>query len=88
VRLGRERTRRLYAGLLTVALVALPVTLLAWNGPAASLLGLLALPIAVRLVGVVGSRSDGPALNRALAGTGALVGAFSLLVAAGLLVAS
>ena len=33
------------------------------------------------------NRTDGPALNAALAGTGALLGAFSLLVSAGLLLA-
>jgi hypothetical protein len=34
------------------------------------------------------NRTDGPSLNAALAGTGVLLGAFSLLVAAGLLVAA
>ena len=34
------------------------------------------------------NRTDGPALNGALAGTGALLGVFSLLVSAGLLIAS
>ena len=34
------------------------------------------------------SRTDGPALNGALAGTGALLGAFSLTVSAGLLIAA
>ena len=34
------------------------------------------------------NRTDGPSLNAALAGTGALLGAFSLLVSAGLLLAS
>jgi hypothetical protein len=34
------------------------------------------------------TRTDGPALNGALAGTGALLGVFSLLVSAGLLIAS
>jgi hypothetical protein len=32
------------------------------------------------------NRTDGPALNRALAQTGALLAAFSLLVSAGLLI--
>jgi 1,4-dihydroxy-2-naphthoate polyprenyltransferase len=88
VRLGRERTRNLYRALLATALVLLPVTLLLWNGPAAALLGLLAAPIALRQQAVVSTRSDGPALNSALAGTGALVGVFSLLVSLGLLLAS
>ena len=34
------------------------------------------------------NRTDGPALNGALAGTGALLAAFSLLVSLGLLLAS
>ena len=34
------------------------------------------------------TRTDGPALNGALAQTGALLGAFSLLVTAGLLIAA
>jgi 1,4-dihydroxy-2-naphthoate octaprenyltransferase len=88
VRLGRESTRRLYRGLLGAALVLLPVTLLIWSGPAWALLGLLATPIALRQQAIVNGHSDGPSLNAALAGTGALVGAFSLLVSLGLLLAS
>ncbi len=88
VRLGGEPTRRLYRALLGAALVLLPVTLLLWSGPAWALLGLLATPIALRQQAIVSSRSDGPSLNAALAGTGALVGAFSLLVSLGLLLAS
>jgi 1,4-dihydroxy-2-naphthoate polyprenyltransferase len=88
VRLGRERTRTLYAGLLAAACIVLPLTLLIWNGPAAALIGLLVVPLALRLRAVVRSRTDGPSLNGALAGTGAMVGAFSLLVSVGLLVAS
>jgi hypothetical protein len=34
------------------------------------------------------TRTDGPSLNRALAGTGALLAAFSVLLSAGLLIAS
>ena len=34
------------------------------------------------------NRTDGPALNGALAATGALLGVFSLLVSAGLLISS
>ena len=37
---------------------------------------------------ILASRSDGPALNGALAATGALLGAFSLLVTAGLLISA
>jgi len=88
VRIGRERTRTLYAALLAGACIVLPVTLLIWNGPAAALLGLLIVPLALRLRAVVRTRTDGPSLNGVLAGTGAVVGVFSLLVSAGLLLAS
>ena len=57
---------------------SLPIALLAAGelglGP---LLGLLAAPLAVGPLGRVMTRTDGPALNGALAGTGALLGAFS-----------
>ena len=88
VRLGRERTRNLYGAMLAGALIALPISLLIWSGPAAALIGLLVAPMALRLNAVVRTRTDGPALNGALAGTGALAGLFSLLVSLGLLIAS
>ena len=49
------------------------------------LLPWLAVPLAVRLVRVVRERTDGPALNGALAGTGALQLVFCLLFSAGIL---
>jgi 1,4-dihydroxy-2-naphthoate octaprenyltransferase len=88
VRLGRERTRRLYAGCVFVAFAALPMTLALADGPAWALLGLLAAPLAVQPARAVFERTDGPALNGALAGTGALLAAFSLLVSLGLLIAA
>jgi 1,4-dihydroxy-2-naphthoate polyprenyltransferase len=88
VRLGRERTRTLYSAMMAGSCVALPLTLLIWGGPAAALLGLLVAPLALRLDHVVRTRTDGPTLNGALAGTGMLVGAFSVLVSVGLLLAS
>jgi len=88
VRLGKQRTRRLYAAMLAGGILLLPVSLLPWNGPSQALLGLLVAPIALRLNKVVATRSDGAALNGALAGTGTLVAAFSVLVSAGLLIAS
>jgi 1,4-dihydroxy-2-naphthoate octaprenyltransferase len=48
-------------------------------------LTVLAWPLAVPLVRTVRTRTDGPALNEALAGTGRLLAVFSLLLAAGLL---
>jgi 1,4-dihydroxy-2-naphthoate octaprenyltransferase len=49
------------------------------------LLAWLVAPLAFRLAAVVRSRSDGPALNGALAGTGALQLLFCLLFSAGIL---
>ncbi len=88
VRLGRERTRRLYALLIAASFVTIPVTLLAADGPALGLLALLSAPLAPRPLAAVMTRTDGPSLNRALAGTGALLAAFSVLLAAGLVIAA
>jgi 1,4-dihydroxy-2-naphthoate octaprenyltransferase len=85
VRIGRERARALYTGLVAGAFVALPVALLAADGPALALLGLLAAPLALAPWRAVQTATDGPTLNAALAGTGALLAAFSVLVTAGLL---
>jgi 1,4-dihydroxy-2-naphthoate polyprenyltransferase len=85
VRIGRERARALYTGLVAGAIVALPVALLAADGPALALLGLLAAPFALAPWRAVQTATDGPTLNAALAGTGALLAAFSVLVTAGLL---
>ena len=88
VRLGRERTRRLYAGLLAVAFAAVPVAVPIADAPAASLLALLAAPLAGSPLRAVLTRSDGDSLNQALAGTGLLLAAFSVLLTAGLLIAA
>ena len=88
VRLGREATRRLYLCLLVLAFLALPVTLALSGGPWAAMLGGLAAPLAVPALRAVRTRTDGPSLNGALAGTGALLGAYSLLVSAGLVLAA
>jgi 1,4-dihydroxy-2-naphthoate octaprenyltransferase len=86
VRLGRERTRALYLRMIVAAYLLLPLALLATDGPALALLGLLSLPLAVRPVRSVRERTDGPALNAALAQTGALLGVYALLVSLGLLI--
>jgi 1,4-dihydroxy-2-naphthoate octaprenyltransferase len=88
VRLGRPRTRSLYVLLIAAAFVAVPVVLLATGGPAWCLLTLLAAPLIRRPLGAVMTRTDGPSLNAALAGTGALLAAFSTLLTVGLLIAS
>jgi 1,4-dihydroxy-2-naphthoate octaprenyltransferase len=85
VRLGRERARKLFGAMIAlsyVAVVAIPVAggLSPWV-----MLPLLTLPLAVPLWRTVASRTDGPSLNGALADTGRLLGIFSLLLAAGIL---
>ena len=88
VRLGRPGARRLYVGLVVAAYLALINVLLGNDGPWWALLGLLSAPLVIHPARAVLTRTDGPALNGALAGTGALLGAFSLAVSAGLLIAA
>jgi 1,4-dihydroxy-2-naphthoate octaprenyltransferase len=88
VRTGRRRTRRLYALLLAAAFLAVPISLLATGGPAWGLLALASAPLARPPLEAVTTRTDGPSLNAALAGTGALLAAFSALLAGGLLIAA
>jgi 1,4-dihydroxy-2-naphthoate octaprenyltransferase len=88
VRIGREATRRFYVALIAAAYVVLLITVLGNDGPWWAALGLISLPLALRPAQAVLTRTDGPALNGALAGTGALLGAFSLAVSAGLLIAA
>jgi 1,4-dihydroxy-2-naphthoate octaprenyltransferase len=88
VRMGREGARRFYLALIGAAYLALLITLALNGGPWWALLGLLTAPLALRPASAVLTHTDGPALNGALAGTGALLGAFSLAVSAGLLIAA
>jgi 1,4-dihydroxy-2-naphthoate octaprenyltransferase len=88
VRLGRRRARSLYVALLVAAYAALLGTVTSRGGPWWALLGLLSVPLTMRPARIVTTRTDGPALNGALAGTGALLGVFSLLVSIGLLIAA
>ncbi len=88
VRLGRDSTRRFYRALIVVAYLALPITLLATDGPGWAALGALSAPLAIPAARPVLTRVDGPSLNRALAKTGALLAAFSLTVSVGLLIAA
>jgi 1,4-dihydroxy-2-naphthoate octaprenyltransferase len=85
VRLGRARTRVLYLTLVGGAFGFLPLALVIGDGPAAGLLALVAAPRAIEPARAVTTRTDGPALNGALAGTGMLLAAFSVLLAVGLL---
>ena len=87
VRIGRDATRRFFLVLLALAFATLPLTLAATETSAWPLLALLSVPLAARAADPVLHRTDGPALNGALARTGALLAAFSVLASAGLLIA-
>src|SRR5205807_10450461 len=67
VRLGRERTRTLFAAMVYLAYPLAPVTW--WLGPLGGwlLLPWLTLPLAVALARSVRNSTDGPSLNQALA---------------------
>jgi len=87
VRLGRQGARGLYSGMLAAAFVTAPMPWLfggeeldAWL-----LLPWLAIPLAIPVAKVVRERTDGPALNGALAKTGMLQLVFCVLLSAGLL---
>jgi len=87
VRLGRERTRDLYAAMLAGAFITAPLPWPLGSMDAWLLLPWLALPLAVKVARVVRSRVDGPSLNGALAQTGMLQLLFCLLYSAGILAA-
>jgi 1,4-dihydroxy-2-naphthoate polyprenyltransferase len=88
VRMGRANAVNLYRMLVLGAYAVLPIALVAGEGSLLPLIGLISLPLAIRPLRVMTNRTDGPSLNGALAATGALLGAFSLLVSLGLLLAS
>ncbi len=88
VRMGRENAVNVYRLLVVGAFVVLPIALAAGEASALPMIGWLALPMALKPMRTMAERRDGPALNGALAGTGALLGVFSLLVTIGLLISS
>jgi 1,4-dihydroxy-2-naphthoate octaprenyltransferase len=85
VRLGRERTRRLFAAMVYFAYLLTPITWLFGPLKAWVLLPWLMIPVAAPIVRTVRNHADGPSLNQALAQTGMLQLAFCALLAAGLL---
>jgi 1,4-dihydroxy-2-naphthoate octaprenyltransferase len=85
VRLGRGRTRDLFAAMVYLSF---PAALVPWIGGSlgpALLLVLLALPLAVPLVRTIRTHADGPTLNGALARTGMVQLVFCILLSAGVL---
>jgi 1,4-dihydroxy-2-naphthoate octaprenyltransferase len=85
VRLGRARARRLFVAMIAGAFLSAPLPWVLGSLSPWLLLSWLALPLAIPVVRVVRTRTDGPALNGALAGTGQLQLAFCVLLSAGLL---
>ena len=85
VRLGRERTRTLYAAMLLAAYLTVGLPWVLGALTAWLLLPWLTAPLAVRLQRTVRTHADGPTLNAALAGTGQLEFLFCVLLATGLL---
>lgn len=85
VRLGRTRTRGMYAVMVYGAFATAPLALAGDSLGPWLFLPWLALPLAVKLVRTVRNHTDGPTLNGALAGTGQLQLVFCVLLAAGIL---
>jgi 1,4-dihydroxy-2-naphthoate polyprenyltransferase len=83
VKLGRGGARRLFGAMVVLAFVVPPLLVAALSPWV--LLALAALPLAPPLLRTVSGRSDGVALNQALAGTGRLLAVFSVLLAVGVL---
>ncbi len=86
VRLGRERTRQLFAAMV---LLSFPLALV----PSAlgdlsfwPLLSWLAIPMALPLIRTVNTHSDGPTLNECLAKTGQVQLVFCILLSVGILI--
>ena len=83
VRLGRRWALRYFAALLVVPYAVVVWLILSDALPAASAAALVTFPLAWRLYDVVRSRTDGPALNAALAKTAGLLALFGVLLSIG-----
>ena len=73
VRLGRANAINMYKVLVIGAFVLLPFTIWAGECKWWPLIGLLAIPLAIKPIRVLETRTDGPALNKCLAATGGLL---------------
>lgn len=83
-RFGRQWTRKFFRTVMALSLAALLVTVALDRSLDGALFGLLAIPFGLRAVRAVGSRTDGPSLNRALADVGLALGVFALAASMGL----
>lgn len=85
VRLGRPLARLYYGLLLVLPYLVVAGLALAGELPSRVFLTFVTLPLAVHLVHVVRSRTDGPSLNAALGKTAGLLLGFAILLSVGLL---
>jgi 1,4-dihydroxy-2-naphthoate octaprenyltransferase len=85
VRLGRNRTRVMFAAVVYLAYLLAPVTWIFGPLKPWLLLSWLTLPLAAEVTRIVRNHTDGPSLNQALARTGLLQLTFCALLSAGLL---
>ncbi len=85
VRLGRHRTRVMFAAVVYLAYLLAPVTWIFGPLKPWLLLSWLTLPLAAAVIRTVRNHADGPSLNGALARTGLLQLIFCALLSAGLL---
>jgi 1,4-dihydroxy-2-naphthoate octaprenyltransferase len=86
--MGRQNAVVLYRSLVLGGFAVLPIALVAAEATALPLIALASLPLAFKPMRTVTNRTDGPSLNAALAATGVVLAAYSLLVSAGLLIAA
>jgi len=85
VQIGRGRARILFGAMLALAYAMAPAIPLLGGLSWWVALPLLSLPLVPSLYRTVATRTDGPALNGALAATGRLLAVYSLLLVAGIL---
>jgi len=85
VRLGREKTRGMFALMVYGSYLVVIGMAIAWSPWV--LVALLSFPLAVKLVRTVRQHTDGPTLNEALAQSGMTELVFCALLAAGILLA-
>jgi 1,4-dihydroxy-2-naphthoate octaprenyltransferase len=85
VRLGRAHARMLFVVIVAGAFVTAQIPWIVGSLSPWLVLTLSAIPLAIPVVRAVRTRTDGPSLNAALAGSGKLQLAFCILLAAGVI---
>lgn len=85
VRMGRDRTRRLYTAMVVGAFVTALLPWLLGDLSPYLVISWISARLAIPIVRIVRTRTDGPALNQALAGTGSLQLVFCMLLVLGVI---